>query len=58
MAYVIQRELDLLNPPDLNYIALTQDGVFGKHFFNFPIKVFRISPVSLIKSRSWKRHSC
>jgi len=29
IAYVIQRELDLLSPPDLNYIALTQDGVFG-----------------------------
>jgi len=30
LAYVIQRELDLLEHPELNYLALTQNGLFGK----------------------------
>jgi hypothetical protein len=30
LAYVVQRELDLLDPTELNYLTLTQNGLFGK----------------------------
>jgi hypothetical protein len=30
LCYVIKRELDLVSHPELNFTALTKDGVFGK----------------------------
>jgi hypothetical protein len=31
LCYVIKRELDLVSHPELNFKALTKDGVFGKN---------------------------